>query len=398
MNTKNIGYLQWKKRLVFWSIYIFILVFSTLLIGEIVSRILPLFSGPYQSFKFRKYDPDLGISLIPNSIGPHHRGCFKGKIKINQWGMRDRDRNITKGEGQFRIALIGDSIIEAVQVKPEEVVNILMEEELARRGYDNVEVLNFGIGSIGTTQEFLLYKKRIRRFKPDLVILLFVTHNDILNNSSIIQPKSYGIHKCYAPYFDLDPNGQLVFREVQKRPMNRLFSFLDEYFKLPYYVERIWARANFGQESWQGMPLMWGVYADELNKDWEDAWIITEKVLGLFNRNVKADGAQFIVLVIPEFFEIDPDWQKQIVKEGKKIPKWFKPFKSRERLNQTAERQNLILDYLFPYFHSYQSQHDLKWPYFSFTCDGHFSALGHQVLANAVLDKIEEYKLLPLSN
>ena len=66
------------------------------------------------------------------------------------------------------------------------------------------------------------------------------------------------------------------------------------------------------------------------------------------------------MLVLPEYFEINPDWQETMVKEVKKLPEWFNLFKSRERLNEAAERQDLMLDYLYPYFRTYQDRHDLK--------------------------------------
>ncbi len=123
---------------------------------------------------------------------------------MNRWGMRDRDRSLEKQPGQFRIALLGDSAIEGVHVKPDEVVNIKMEKLLAEKGYANAEVLNFGVAGIGTTQELLIYKERVRQFRPDLVILLFVG-NDVMNNSSTLQPKAYGIHTWYAPYLRPGP-------------------------------------------------------------------------------------------------------------------------------------------------------------------------------------------------
>ena len=66
-----------------------------------------------------------------------------------------------------------------------------------------------------------MYKDRIRQFHPDLVVLT-VSDNDVMNNSSTIQPKSYGIHTWYSPYYNLDANGQLVFQPVQHRPLNGL--------------------------------------------------------------------------------------------------------------------------------------------------------------------------------
>jgi len=56
-------------------------------------------------------------------------------------------------------------------------MNIQMEKLLQRQGYHNVEVMNFGIEGIGTTQELIMYKDRIRQFHPDLV-LVTVSDND----------------------------------------------------------------------------------------------------------------------------------------------------------------------------------------------------------------------------
>jgi len=60
-----------------------------------------------------------------------------------------------------------------------------------------------------------------KQFHPDLVLLTF-SDNDVMNNSSTLQPKSYGIHAWYSPYYNLNANGQLVFQPVRRRPFNRL--------------------------------------------------------------------------------------------------------------------------------------------------------------------------------
>ena len=133
---------------------------------------------------------------------------------------------------------------------------------------------------IGTDQEFILYRERVRRFRPDLVVLVFV-ENDILNKSSTLQPGAYGIQTWYAPYFDLGPHGELVFRPVHSRPFNRLRSFLEAHSLLAYYLERMWFRSNAFVQTWQGVSLQWGAFADPLDPEWQQAWRVTEKVLTL---------------------------------------------------------------------------------------------------------------------
>jgi hypothetical protein len=124
------GELTWKKRLLFAGIYVPFMVFSLWCLAELFLRVVSLHFVSFQSAPFRQYDPDTGISLIPNVKVTHERGCFQGEVAINRWGMRDRDRSLERSPGVFRIALLGDSVIEGVHVRPDEVVNIRMEKLL----------------------------------------------------------------------------------------------------------------------------------------------------------------------------------------------------------------------------------------------------------------------------
>jgi lysophospholipase L1-like esterase len=385
-----------RKKLAFGIIYAFFMVFSLLCLAELALRVLPL--GSFKSAPFRRYDPDIGIALIPQAHVTHGRGCFQGEVSVNQWGMRDRDRSLEKSPGVFRIALLGDSAIEGVHVAPDQVVNIRMEELLADKGYKNVEVLNFGVEGIGTTQEFLIYKRRVRRLRPDLVVLVF-TDNDVMNNSSTLQPKAYGIHTWYCPYYDLGPEANLIFRPVEARLFNRLRTFLEAHSEVVYYFERMWSRVNLPlfNYTWQGIPIMWGGYGDPPDAEWRRAWLVTEKVMALLHETVSGDGAKFVVLPWPGFYRIDPDWQRRFSKEVGRLPPDFKPMSMEERLKEIADRNHITLDFLYPYMQAYRDARHLQWPYFSFTCDPHYSALGHRAIAEAIVQRLEEHHLLPES-
>ena len=380
---------------------ILFIVFSNLLafcflfaLGEAVLRLLTRLPGHYRSAPFRRYDPILGLSLIPNVDVIHARGCFEGEVRTNRWGMRDRDRSLAKNQGQLRIALVGDSLIEGVHVKPDQVVNIQLEKLLASHGHSNVEVLNFGLGSIGTTQEFLIYEARARQFHPDLVIVMF-SDNDVMNNSSTIQPEVYGIHTWFAPYYNLDPNGQLLFQPVEPRPFNTVRTFLETHSVLAYYLDRIWFRFEPAVHHWKGLRAEWGSYGDPLDPEWQSAWTVTEKVLTLFKKTVESDGSRFLVLVPPTFFDVDPDWRERFSKVEGKIPPEMSVATYSERLKGIAERNNISMSFLNSYFIAYRNAHTLKWPYFSLSCDPHYSAMGHEVMAEAILERLEADDFVP---
>ena len=385
--------LPFRKRFLFGLAYALFMIATLALLGEVALRVLPL--GKFRSAPFRQYDSELGVSLVPNMKVTHSRGCFTGEVETNRWGFRDRDRILEKPPGEFRIALVGDSVVEGVHVNPDQVMNIQMEKLLQQQGYHNVEVMNFGIEGIGTTQELIMYKDRIRQFHPDLVVLT-VSDNDVMNNSSTLQPKSYGIHTWYSPYYNLDSNGELVFQPVQRRPLNGLVTFLERHSYLAYYIERVWFRADLPLYRWHGMPVYFGSYSDDpLDPEWQQAWLVTEKVMARMRDTVEADGAKLVVVPWTNFSDIDPEWRQRLTKQFGPLPKELTPAKLDQRLQQIADRQKLSMDFVTPYMQAYRDQHQVQWPYFSLTCDPHFSAMGHQVAAGAMVDLLERHQWLP---
>ena len=383
------------KRIVFSIISLFLAFLVFGILGEAALQLLPM--GRYQSGIFRQYDAVFGESLIPNVSVIHRRGCFQGLVQTNSWGFRDRARTLEKPPGTYRVALIGDSVVEAVHVQPNEVMNIQMEQMLREKGYPNVEVLAFGIGGIGTTQELLLYERKIRQFHPDVVVLTF-SDNDVMNNSSTLQPESYGIHTWYAPYYNLGPNGELVFQPVESRPFNGLVTLLERHSKLVYYLERIWFKFDYSPHTWQGVPIYYGSYSSDPDPEWQKAWTVTSKVLAGFGQEVTADGGKFQVLLWPDFADIDPGWHERLTKQLGHIPGQLVPAKFTEHVREAAEKANVPFDTLAPYMQAYRDENHLQWPYFSLPCDPHFSPLGHKVAAGAIIQKLEQHNLLPPGN
>lgn len=383
------------KKIIFSILSLIITFAAFVLLGEMVLQILPL--GKYQSGIFRQYDPVLGESLIPNVSVIHRRGCFQGLVQTNMWGFRDHERTLAKPAGTYRIALIGDSVVEAVHVQPNEVMNIQMEQMLRDKGYSNVEVLAFGIGGIGTTQELLLYENKIRQFHPDVVVLTF-SDNDVMNNSSTLQPESYGIHTWYAPYYNLGPNGELVFQPVESRTFNGLQTWVERHSRLFYYLDRIWFKFDYAPHTWHGAPIYFGTYSSDPDPEWQKAWTVTTKVLARLGQEVTADGSKFQLLLWPDFADIDPGWRDRLQKQIGHVPDELVPSKFPEHVREAADKAGVPFATLAPYFETNRDANRLQWPYFSLTCDPHFSPMGHKVAAAAILQKLEQLSLLPTTH
>lgn len=90
---------------------------------------------------------------------------------LNADGMREPGITVPKPAGVYRIALVGDSQIEAIQVPLEKSYGKLLEKQLTERLHRPVEVLNFGVSGYSTVQEYLLMKRNVFKYQPDMVLL-----------------------------------------------------------------------------------------------------------------------------------------------------------------------------------------------------------------------------------
>ena len=149
-----------------------------------------VYAAFHPSYRVLRYIPEetLGWKLAPNlefvSTGDHwYAREFSVPIKINSLGFRDLDRKQKKPSSAFRVALMGASFVEALQVPFSKTAGQLLEKKLndefykQNLGVNQFEVLNFGIGAHGTDQALLTYLKYAKKFNPNYVFLFyFDTH------------------------------------------------------------------------------------------------------------------------------------------------------------------------------------------------------------------------------
>ena len=102
------------------------------------------------------------------------------KLRYNAHGFRGPAFPQSKPAGEKRIFLLGDSFVEARQLKEAQTVSVQMENAL-RPLLGNVRVVNAGCSAYTTTTEYLLLKHHVLAFQPDAVVL-FVAFNDYCDN------------------------------------------------------------------------------------------------------------------------------------------------------------------------------------------------------------------------
>jgi D-alanyl-lipoteichoic acid acyltransferase DltB (MBOAT superfamily) len=110
--------------------------------------------------------------LVPNASRQ-----FKGApTTINSLGMRDQEYAIAKPAGTWRIALLGKSHVLGEGVPDDSTFEAILERELnasKAAGAPRIEILNFAVsGLTPLQQDALMDGDRIRRFAPDVVLLV----------------------------------------------------------------------------------------------------------------------------------------------------------------------------------------------------------------------------------
>ena len=175
---------------------------STLLILEIMVRFLP---PPYslETGQMFTCDPNLGWIGTPNFDGMFEGPNFKQHLNFNSIGMHDTEHSRSKSENIFRILMLGDSFVQAIQVSEAETAHQILENQLnhgaAGKSY---EVISGGVVNWGTNQQLVYYREQGRNLNPNLVLLLFYIGNDFADNlpGNGLTIKGFN---CYTPYFAL---------------------------------------------------------------------------------------------------------------------------------------------------------------------------------------------------
>lgn len=165
-----------------------IAVLITLPLLEVTVRLLrPQDPDFYNSEKFLRFDPVRGeLRNIPNSAG-----LYTGvPVRINSIGLRDREVDVPKLPGVFRVLAIGDSVTFGFGVRVEDSYPKRLEALLnagANNGANRVEVLNAAVPGTALVSYLKTLREKGPILQPDL-ILVGIVLNDIMDYDAVFAP------------------------------------------------------------------------------------------------------------------------------------------------------------------------------------------------------------------
>jgi hypothetical protein len=284
------------------------------LLGETILRVFGI-SYPY----FYIPDQITGYSHKPGAEGLWHKEG-NAYIRINSAGLRDREHDLKKPPKTFRMAVLGDSYAEAMQLPMAQTFWVRLEKELSgcpAFAGQRIEVVNFGVSGFNTGQELLVLRHKIPSYHPDLVLLAFYTGNDIRGNSRELDGHNI------RPYFTIR-EGRLVldnsFRrstefKLQQLPLSsEAFEYsrmLQVFREAKYRLKAILMQAKHQQRmqnrTGPDVDLDMMVYLKPKDPVWEEAWMITEKLIQLASQEAGENKYGFLLVTLSNPDQVHPD-------------------------------------------------------------------------------------------
>jgi hypothetical protein len=293
---------------------------------------------------------------------------YRVEVHVNPDGFADKDWG-PKQQGVLRVVVIGDSFVQAAQVSLRNGFGRVLERSVAEILGHEVDVLSMGVPGAGTATELGVLDTFALPRSPDLVILAFLPGNDILNNHPLLEEKEG------KPFFALR-DGQLV-------PVDAGDAVVPAWMRGP-----LWNGSHawrfFARKAWRGqvikrkialgkgVPVDFRVYDPAPDPVWDEAWQVTDALIGEMAAHCSAQGVRFATVLFPDPIQGTPFNRDALLSSWPAIQGWnFDGVWSRAL--GLAASHGPVED-LHPAF--WESREQLYFP-----IDGHWTAAGHALAA-----------------
>jgi hypothetical protein len=388
------------RRSVGWRGKLILLLFG-LLIGlaavELVLRILgpriPVVNSLTSIATFQTYHPIYGFFHRPGASGWIETPEFTSHVAINSYGLREREIAPEKPAGTFRVLMLGDSFVEGAQVPVETTVSRRLEEQLAAAMPGRtIQVINAGNAGFGTAQELLFLDNDGRTYQPDLVILVYFVDNDLPDNGYRVA-RERKLDTTRRPFFVPDEKGGLELRPGAPPDTDRFESVRPLLRRSVTYnlIENFtrWQEARDQEQAQIGKNRP--TYLPDPPDEWNEAWWVTEQLLGRVQATAQGMNAPLVVVAAPAYYQVNADAWRQLVGGDTRERNRYEQEAPNQRLAGIVERQGLrFLDLLPATRTAQETAGGLYYP-----ADGHWTSAGHAFAAGQLAAYLAGSGLIP---
>ncbi len=313
-----------RKRKASWKLRC-LLLFLGLSQGFLLAEGLLVVAGVSYPLPYRS-DQYCGTSLAPDFRGWWSKEGA-AEIRTNSAGFRDREHSLAKPEDVLRVAVLGDSYVEAFQVSQDEMFGAVLEDELNSlrfAGDRKVEVLSFGVSGFGTAQELLMLRHHVWQFDPDIVLLAFLPANDLRNNSSRLESQQL------RPVFEIEDDELVLDNSFRNEPPY-LYAMSDSFRRKTWLINssrvlqviqsirtgEFSARRAASERPGEAASVRDRLGLDDqcfkppTDDDWRHAWKLAERLIQQMNLEVTKHGSRFAMAVVTAGVQVTPNVAKR---------------------------------------------------------------------------------------
>lgn len=333
--------------------------------------------------------PVRGMAHIPGAKSTRQSNG-RPWVEINSDGWRGPEVPLAAAPGTYRIALLGDSYIEAFEVPFEKTAGELLEGRLSALRGTPVEVLNFGHGGYGTTQELLTLQHEVWKYKPDLVLLAVTTGNDISDNSRSLKRIDYvPYHVFQGDSLVLDTTFRASKGYRSRALWTQRMLVLVRHSRLAQLVNRVRRTSRKTEQRFtnrtpgEEVGMRDEVHLPPATPEWEEAWRVTEALIRRMRDECRARGTPFAMVTLTRGIQVTP-----VAEEKERFLRALGAqdlYYAERRLAALGRREGIPVLNLAPtmaeqavrdrvYYHAHQDSLGV----------GHWSEAGHQAAAGLI--------------
>ncbi len=297
---------------------------------------------------------------------------FGHSVTFNAAGMRDVEHTERKPAGTFRILLLGDSFMEALQVPLDSSLPRLLERQLAEQTGKRIEVVNGGVSGWSTDDELRYLTSYGLKYQPDLVVVAMTLHNDLSENM--------------RETWHTMREGALV--EQPRQPMSFLrykVVELKAYIATRFQTYQLWRRFRHRGEIRQAGRQL-NAYVVELFRDptpepIRHGFEFAELLLAEMDAITRAHGAKLVLVLLPLQVQLSDSSFSAFVQRGGVERTAMSIEQPQREVTAIADGLGIPVIDLLPGFRRWTAD-SLGELYLNW--DGHWNEAGHRLAASIV--------------
>lgn len=303
---------------------------------------------------------------------------FRYRITTDAYGFR-RTYPFENLRKTYSLAVLGDSQSFGVGVNDEQTFSSLLAKNIGG------SVLNAACPGYNTIEEFLIYKNRVREFKPDHVLLFFFSGNDPYENyknrelysgNSVSQTLDQKLqHSPDSPWENLKnflAKRSAIYSSLIKLRQIPQINLLLYHYKLVNPIP----------------PSELAIFDKGENLQALAYWQITEQIISDLQKEVESNSSKFWLVFIPDRYQVDKTYWQQWVSKYNLKPEDFDLMRPNRHLADFSKKNGIrFIDTTESLIKAQNQGKNVYWK-----IDDHLNVLGHQVIADHVVSTFAKYE------